>query len=138
MFNLKVLFLAFLLLAADALAARVIYSGNFAGSSVSTRTQKATVVDDAKAEAILENIATWSNGEFTASKGRTTGIVTVVNVEAAASKGKASELVQNMQAVVSENYRPAARSPSPTPASRPHSPAAHKLRRRSPRFVRSY
>ena len=127
MFNFKVLLLAFLLLATNVLATRVTYSGKFTGQKVGDRTQKLATVDDHKGEQIVENMATWSNGKYTASKsGSAVNMITVVNAVAAASKGQASEMVQEMQTIVSHNYRPRSRSHSP----------ARRLKSRSPRLAR--
>lgn len=124
MLNFKVLFLAFLLLATNALAVRVTYSAKYTGQAVGERTQKLATVDDDKGEQILDHMSTWSGGKYTASRStRVANMIIVVNVVEAASKGAASDMLQDMQTIVNHNYRP--RSPSP----------GHKLKYRSPSRV---
>ena len=122
MLNIKVILLAFLLLATNALAAvRVTYSAKFTGQKVGDRTQKLASVEEDEANQIVEHMATWSNNKYTASQSRSVAnMIIVVNAVAAASKGEASEMVQEMQSIVNRNLRPAARTPSP-----------HRLRMRS-------
>lgn len=138
MFNFKVLLLAFLLLATITLATRVTYSGKFAGNAVTSRTQTLAVVDDHKGEQILEHMTMWSDGKYTASRSRQPNMIIVVNVEVAASKGKASEMIQEMQTIVNNNYKPKSRSPSPDPARQQKSSSPHQARRlksQSPRLA---
>ncbi|MCJ1252092.1 hypothetical protein MMC30_009330, partial [Trapelia coarctata] len=52
MFNVKVLLLAFLLLATNVLAVRVTYSAKYTGQKVGERNQKLATVDDDKGEQI--------------------------------------------------------------------------------------
>ena len=102
MFKSKVLLLTFLLL--DAFAARISYSAKFTNGDKTSRTQKLGEVPDDKADLIVNNMQTWSNDKYTATTSRHNMIV-VANVEPAASKGKASEEVQDMQSIVSSNIK---------------------------------
>ena len=139
MFNFKVLLLAFLLLASNVLAVRVAYSPKYTGQKVGQHAPKYATVDDDQAEQILEKMATWSNGKYTAAKTKSAAvnIINVVNAVAAASKGEANDMAQEMQTIVHRNYVPKSRSPSPTGKSRSRRyHPARRLKSRSPRLAR--
>ena len=104
MFKSKVLLLAVLLLATDVFAARINYSAKYTDGDRISRTSKNANVPDDKEQSILDNMKTWSNDKYTATKTRH-GIIQVANVEPAASKGKASEEVQDMESIVRKNIK---------------------------------
>lgn len=138
MLNVKVLLLAFLLLATNVLAVRVTYSAKFTGQKVGERTSKLATVEDDKGEQIVEKMGTWSNGKYTAKKsGSAANMITVTNVVEAPSKGAANDMVQDMQHIVATNYKPKSRSPSPHKVRRSLRPA-RRLKARSPRLARQY
>ena len=105
MFHLKVLLLAFLLLATDAFAARINYSAKYKDGDKTQRTSKNGNVPDDKEQSILDNMKTWSNSKYEAHKNTKVNIIQVTNVQEAASKGKASEEVQDMQKIVNEHIK---------------------------------
>lgn len=139
MFNVKVLLLAFLLLATNVLAVRVTYVAKFTGQLVTDRTSKLATVDDHKGEQIIEKMATWSNGKYKAARSGSAAVnmINVVNVVEAPTKGVATDMVQEMQHIVATNYRPKSRSPSPHKVRRSPRPA-RRLKARSPRLARQY
>jgi hypothetical protein len=139
MFNVKVLLLAFLLLATNVLAVRVTYSAKFTGQKVGERTSKLATVEDDKGTQIIEKMATWSNGKYTAARSASAAVnmINVVNAVEAPSKGAASDMVQEMQTIVANNYKPKSRSPSPHKVRRSPRPA-RRLKARSPRLARQY
>jgi hypothetical protein len=98
----KVTLFAVLLLAADVLATRVVYSGRYDDNGKTASTKKLTELDDDKADKVKDNVKDWSDGKFDASKHHLTGILTVFNTANAASKGAASQLVQDMQSLVNK------------------------------------
>lgn len=126
MVNIQTLFLATFLFAANILAARITYTSSYHGgipgpNGELARTNLAREIPDAQAAAILAGMASWSRGQYTAKQGRIG--VTVSAVTPAASKGGASSVVQDMQALVSAN---ANRSPSPEPAPEAPCPRGQK------------
>ena len=104
MFNFKVLLLAFLLLATDVFAARINYSAKYHDGKKISRTSKNAEVPDDKEQLILDKMKEWSDDKYEASKSKH-NIIQVTNVEVAASKGKASEEVQDMQHIVHEHIK---------------------------------
>ena len=104
MFKSQVLLLAALLLVTDVFAARISYSAKYTNGDNTQRTQKLGNVPDDKADLIVNNMQTWSNDKYTATQTRH-NIIVVANVEAAASKGLASEQVQDMQSIVNNNIK---------------------------------
>ena len=96
MLKAQVLLLAALLLATNVLAGRISYSASYTNGDKTQRTQKLSNVPDDKDDLIVDNMQTWSDGKYTASVSRH-NIVVVANVVGAASKGLASEQVQDMQ-----------------------------------------
>lgn len=137
MFNVKVLSLAFLLLATNVLAVRVNYVAKYTGQLVGERNSKMATVDDHKGEQIIEKMATWSNGKYKAARSGSAAVnmINVVNAVEAESKGKSSEMLQEMQSIVANNYRPKSRSPSPPKVRRSPRPV-RRLKARSPRLAR--
>ena len=104
MFHSKVLFLAFLLLATNVFATRINYSAKYHDKDKIARTSKNAEVPDHKEQLILDNMATWSDNKYNAAKSKH-NVIQVTNAEPAASKGKASEEVQEMQSIVSKNIK---------------------------------
>ena len=104
MFHSKVLFLAFLLLATNVFAARINYSAKYHDKDKIARTSKNAEVPDDKEQLILDNMATWSDNKYNAANSKH-NVIQVTNAEPAASKGKASEEVQEMQSIVSKNIK---------------------------------
>ena len=104
MFHSKVLLLAFFLLATDVFAARITYSAKYDNNGKVARTTKNAEVPDDKEQLILDNMASWSDDKYGASKSKH-NIILVVNNEPAASKGKASEEVQEMVEIVAKNTK---------------------------------
>lgn len=104
MLNLKIFMLALLLLATDALAARINYSAKYTDGAKISRTFKNAEVADDKEQLILDGMASWSGNRYTATKSRL-NIIQVVNAQPAASKGKASEQVQDMQSIVHQHTK---------------------------------
>ncbi|KAI9722707.1 MAG: hypothetical protein M1812_001638 [Candelaria pacifica] len=104
MYKLNVLLMAFLLLATNVFAARINYSAKYKDGDKTSRTSKNANVPDDKEQDILDNMKSWSNDKYTASKSKF-NIIQVINVEEAASKGKASEEVQDMQSIVSKHIK---------------------------------
>ncbi|KAI0977641.1 hypothetical protein F4678DRAFT_477672 [Xylaria arbuscula] len=102
-------FLAFLVFASTAVAGRVSYFARYDGEGMGTQsTSKAINYDDHKTAAILDNMNSWSSGEYVATKSPRTEIV---NVKAHdnriyASKGAASDAIGAMQSIVVSNYQP--------------------------------
>ena len=131
MFSLKILLLALCLLATNILAVRVTYSAKFTGQKASEHTQRLDTVDDDKGVQILEHMFAWSGGKYMASRVRVLNMILVVNVEAAESKGRASEMIQQMVSIVSRNYNPNRRSLSLAPSTKSRSRSARNLKARS-------
>jgi hypothetical protein len=104
MFNLKVLLLASLLLATDVFAARINYSAKYTDGDKIARTSKLLEVPDDKEQLILDDMGKWSDNKYSASKSKY-NFIQVINAEPAASKGKASEEVQEMQSIVNQNIK---------------------------------
>lgn len=102
MFNAKFLLFVFLLLAADAFAARINYSAKYKDGDKTSRTSKNGNVPDDKEQLIIDNMKTWSNDRFEAGKSRH-NIIQVTNIVEASSKGAASQEVQDMQHIVNQN-----------------------------------
>ena len=102
MFKSQVLLLAVLVLATDVFAARITYNAKYTDGDKIARTTKNAEVPDDKEQSILDNMGTWSDDKYTATKSKH-NIVVVTNAKPAASKGKASEEVQEMQSIVSKN-----------------------------------
>ncbi|KAI2467397.1 hypothetical protein F4781DRAFT_402259 [Annulohypoxylon bovei var. microspora] len=102
MFNMKVLFLAFLLLATDVLAARINYSAKYKDGKKTSRTSKNGEVSDERAEAILQDMHTWSGGRYLAGMSKY-GFIQITNAQVAASKGAASAQVQEMQSLIHQH-----------------------------------
>ena len=112
MFNLKAyLLVGLLLLTSDVLAVRVTYSATFVGQKVGERTSRLATVDDDKAESIVENMGKWSNDRYQAANGR--HMVLVTNKVAAASRKQATDMIEDMQRVVKDNYVPPSNTPDP-------------------------
>ena len=105
MFNLKVLLLAFLLLATNVFAARINYSAKYKDGDKTQRTSKNANVPDDKEQSILDNMKTWSDNKYEAHKSTRVNIIQVTNIVEAASKGKASEEVQDMQQIVNDHIK---------------------------------
>ncbi|KAI4128810.1 MAG: hypothetical protein LQ347_004031 [Umbilicaria vellea] len=104
MFHSKVLLLSILLLASDVFAARINYSAKYKDGDKIARTSKNAQVPDDKEQSILDHMKTWSGDKYEATKSKF-NFIQVTNVEAAASKGKASEEVQEMQSIVAKNIK---------------------------------
>lgn len=104
MFHAKLLLLALLLLATNIFAARINYSAKYHDKDKIARTSKNAEVPDDKEQLILDNMATWSDDKYNAAKSKH-NVIQVTNAEPAASKGKASEEVQEMQSIVSKNIK---------------------------------
>lgn len=106
MFIFKALLLAVLLPVTDVCAARIYYSAKYTHSDNNdiSRTSKSANVPDDKVDLIVTNMQIWANDKYTATNSRH-NMITVANVEPAASKGKASEEVQDMQSIVSSNIQ---------------------------------
>lgn len=139
MFNVKVLLLAFLLLANNVLAVRINYVAKYTVMLVGDRTSKLATVDDDKGEQIIEKMATWSNGKYTAARSQSAAvnIINVVNAVEAPTKGVATDMLQEMQHIVANNYQPKSRSPSAHKVRRSPRPV-HRLKARSPRLARGH
>ena len=114
MLNAKFLFLTFLVLAANTLAARLTYVCRFEGGKVSDASKKHAEIDDSKAESIISGMSSWSGGKYKVSKHARTGIIIIAANTRAASQGAATDVVQNMQSLVAQNAR--AKSPTPGPS----------------------
>ena len=95
---------AFLLLAADTLGARLQYTAKYkVGDEIKRTNTAAGDITDEKGENIVEHMKEWSDNKYSASKLKRGGIYAVINVEPAASKGKASEEIQEMRSIVAKN-----------------------------------
>ncbi|KAI9703696.1 MAG: hypothetical protein M1836_007466 [Candelina mexicana] len=104
MFKLNVLMMVFLLLTANVFAARINYSAKYKVGDKIERTSKNGEVPDDKEDDIIKNMKDWSNNKYSASKSKL-NIIQVINAEPAASKGKASEEVQDMQSIVNKHIK---------------------------------
>ena len=107
----KALILTFLLLAADVLAVRCTYSvtaTDIASGKPGARTQKLAEVDQDKADSIVANMGTWSDGKYAAKKSSVPNMITVTGKT---TSSQANDMVQDMQHVVAVNYK--AKSPTP-------------------------
>ncbi|KAI1455278.1 hypothetical protein F4805DRAFT_436234 [Annulohypoxylon moriforme] len=102
MFNLKVIFFAFLLLATDVLAARINYSAKYHDGKKVARTSKNAEIADELAPIIVQQMHTWSGGAYQAGLSKY-GFVQVVNAQVAPSKGAASAQVQQMQTLIHQH-----------------------------------
>jgi len=102
--NLRVLLLAFLLLATDVFAGRISYTAKYTIGGNMQRTSKLANVPNDKEQLIIDNMGAWSDNKYTASHSKH-NMVLVTNVEAAASKGQASEEVQEMQTIVNQHIK---------------------------------
>ncbi|KAI1204951.1 uncharacterized protein F4807DRAFT_465185 [Annulohypoxylon truncatum] len=102
MFNMKVLFFAFLLLATDVLAARINYSAKYHDGKKVARTSKNGEVADNVAQSILSGMHTWSGGAYQAGMSKY-GFIQITNSQVAASKGAASAQVQQMQTLIHQH-----------------------------------
>ena len=104
MLQLKALLLASLLLTTEVLAARITYSAKFHDGHKIPHTSKLGNVPDDKEQDILDNMAHWSDNKYSAKKSKH-NMILVVNAEAAASRGKASEEIQEMQSIVHKHTK---------------------------------
>ncbi|KAI0880278.1 uncharacterized protein GGS22DRAFT_175629 [Annulohypoxylon maeteangense] len=102
MFSIKVILFAFLLLAADALAARINYSAKYTDGKKIARTTKNAEVADNLSNSILHGMATWSGGAYQAALSKY-GFIQITNTHVAASKGAASAQVQQMQTLIHQH-----------------------------------
>ena len=105
MLNLKLLLLAFLLLATDVFAARINYSASYKDGDKISHTSKNKEVPDDKEQLIVDNMRTWSDDKYEAHKNARVRLIQVTNLKDAASKGKASEEVQEMQKIVNDHIK---------------------------------
>ncbi|MCJ1278048.1 hypothetical protein MMC21_005862 [Puttea exsequens] len=104
MFNLKVFFLAFLLLATNVLAARIRYNASFPHNGITDSTGKnGGRIDDSKVQVIVDNIGSWSDNKYSATFRADLNLITVTNVNAAASSNDAHDEVKDMEHVVKNN-----------------------------------
>ena len=104
MLNLKVLLLAFLLLASNVFAGRINYSAKYKDGDKISRTSKNANVPDDKEQDIIDHMREWSDNKYEAGKSRH-NIIQVTNIEIAESKGEASEEVKDMQHIVNKNIK---------------------------------
>ncbi|KAL9623223.1 MAG: hypothetical protein Q9160_002538 [Pyrenula sp. 1 TL-2023] len=105
MLNFRILPLAFLLLASNVFAARINYSAKYKNGKKTSRTSKNSEVPDDKEQLILDDMQTWSDNKYSAKKNEKLNLIQVANAEPAASKGKASEEVQDMQSIVKKHIK---------------------------------
>ena len=112
----KALIFAFLLLAADVLAVRCTYSvthSDVASGKPGQRNQKLAEMDQAKADSVVANMGTWSGGKYEGKKSRAPNMITVSGTT---TSSQSNAMIQDMQHVVSANYKERSKSPSPGPA----------------------
>jgi hypothetical protein len=103
----KALIFAFLLLATDVLAVAVRCTFSVTVTDIESgkpghRTSKMAEVDQDKADSIVANMATWSGGKYRAQRSRVPNMITVTGTT---TSSQANAMVQDMQRVVSANYR---------------------------------
>ena len=104
MLSFKIFIFAVLLLATDVFAGRINYSAKYHVGSTIARTSKNAEIPDSKEQLVVDKMKEWSEGKYEAAKSRH-NIVQVTNVQVAASKGKASEEVQEMESIVRKHIK---------------------------------
>ncbi|KAI8965297.1 hypothetical protein F5Y11DRAFT_344738 [Daldinia sp. FL1419] len=104
MFNVKTTLAVILLLATEALAARISYSAKYADNFEVRRFQKLAIIPDEKAGGVIEHMGTWSNSRYTA-KASHHDMIIVSNTVPALSKNDATAEVEEMQSIVRQHIK---------------------------------
>ena len=112
----KALVFAFLLLATEVLATRCTYSvkhSDIASGMPGNHNSKLAEMDQDKADSVVTNMGTWSGGKYQAKKSRAPNMIIVSGTT---TSSQSNAMIQDMQHVVSVNYKARSKSPSPGPA----------------------
>lgn len=107
----KIVSLFALMLASDAFASKVNYVMSYNGKNLegaaSTQKEKKAggTIDDSKDALLLANMGIWSGGKFKATQHAATKIITVQNVNLAASQNAAIDMVTQARQLVNKNIK---------------------------------
>ncbi|KAF2155410.1 hypothetical protein K461DRAFT_276621 [Myriangium duriaei CBS 260.36] len=99
MLGLRTLLLALSLLALQALAAKITYTGKYHDQGGIVKYSRSDKIEDKHAQPVVQGVEKWSNKKYKASQSKT-GIITVYNVKAVGSKKEAVDLVKDMEHLV--------------------------------------
>lgn len=104
--NLLLLVLGLVLLATDVLGPRVVYTAWYTqglGGHPSSTSPRGTIADE-HVQPLLDHIAQWSGGRYTASRSRH-NLISISAHQHVHTKNEASQVVQNMIHLVCQHLR---------------------------------